>query len=158
MYSFLNLFELLWIRLLVVVRDPVTRAISDYAQAASKRKEMKSFEDLAFLNQTTGIIYFTINFDKNQSEIECYIFFLVFFFRCSRYKMGPNQNRTLYTLFGTLVSIFSSVTILIHQWWTLNCWSSVSFFYHFDALCVIHIMRTLKWNIFNIFSFVSLKI
>lgn len=41
-------------RLLVVVRDPVTRAISDYTQAASKRKEMKSFEELAFLNQTTG--------------------------------------------------------------------------------------------------------
>lgn len=41
-------------RLLVVVRDPVTRAISDYAQAASKRKEMKSFEELAFINQTIG--------------------------------------------------------------------------------------------------------
>lgn len=41
-------------RLLVVVRDPVTRAISDYAQAASKRKEMKTFEELAFLNLTSG--------------------------------------------------------------------------------------------------------
>lgn len=41
-------------RLLVVVRDPVTRAISDYTQAASKRKEMKTFEELAFLNQTIG--------------------------------------------------------------------------------------------------------
>lgn len=41
-------------RLLVVVRDPVTRAISDYTQAASKRKELKSFEELAFLNSTTG--------------------------------------------------------------------------------------------------------
>lgn len=39
-------------RLLVVVRDPVTRAISDYTQAASKRKEMKSFEDMAFSNKT----------------------------------------------------------------------------------------------------------
>lgn len=37
-----------------MVRDPVTRAISDYTQAASKRKEMKTFEELAFLNQTTG--------------------------------------------------------------------------------------------------------
>lgn len=40
-------------RLLVVVRDPVTRAISDYTQAASKRKEMKTFEQLAFLNRST---------------------------------------------------------------------------------------------------------
>lgn len=37
-----------------MVRDPVTRAISDYAQAASKRKKMKSFEELAFVNQSTG--------------------------------------------------------------------------------------------------------
>ncbi|XP_039290480.1 heparan sulfate glucosamine 3-O-sulfotransferase 6 [Nilaparvata lugens] len=39
-------------KLLVVVRDPVTRAISDYTQVASKRlnKDMKSFEELAFVN------------------------------------------------------------------------------------------------------------
>lgn len=58
--KFLTSLMILWcilcfkFRLLVVVRDPVTRAISDYTQAASKRKEMKSFEELAFLNQTTG--------------------------------------------------------------------------------------------------------
>ena len=43
-------------RLLVVVRDPVTRAISDYTQAASKKKEMKKFEELAFLNGTSGVV------------------------------------------------------------------------------------------------------
>ncbi|EAT38321.1 AAEL009777-PA [Aedes aegypti] len=41
-------------KLLVVVRDPVTRAISDYTQARSKKKDMKRFEELAFLNGTSG--------------------------------------------------------------------------------------------------------
>jgi len=39
-------------RLLVVVRDPVTRALSDYAQSASKRLapgRIADFRDLAFL-------------------------------------------------------------------------------------------------------------
>lgn len=39
-------------KLLVVVRDPVTRAISDYTQAASKKPDMRRFEDLAFPNGT----------------------------------------------------------------------------------------------------------
>lgn len=39
-------------RLLVVVRDPVTRAISDYTQAASKKEGMKKFEELAFVNES----------------------------------------------------------------------------------------------------------
>ncbi|KAF4531950.1 hypothetical protein B566_EDAN006642 [Ephemera danica] len=43
-------------KLLVVVRDPVTRAISDYTQAASKRPGMHRFEDLAFLNGTSGLV------------------------------------------------------------------------------------------------------
>lgn len=43
-------------KLLVVVRDPVTRAISDYAQTASKRRDMRSFDELAFLNATTGLV------------------------------------------------------------------------------------------------------
>lgn len=34
----------------MVVRDPVTRAISDYTQAASKKSDMKRFEELAFIN------------------------------------------------------------------------------------------------------------
>ncbi|KAH8238224.1 hypothetical protein KR032_001305 [Drosophila birchii] len=37
-------------KLLIVVRDPVTRAISDYTQAASKKADMKRFEQLAFVN------------------------------------------------------------------------------------------------------------
>lgn len=43
-------------RLLVVVRDPVTRAISDYTQAASKKPGMKKFEELVFLNASYGNI------------------------------------------------------------------------------------------------------
>ncbi|XP_018329717.1 heparan sulfate glucosamine 3-O-sulfotransferase 3B1 [Agrilus planipennis] len=38
------------IKLLVIVRDPVTRAISDYTQAISKKPEMQSFERLVFFN------------------------------------------------------------------------------------------------------------
>ena len=37
-------------KLIVVVRDPVTRAISDYTQVKSKRADMPRFEELAFLN------------------------------------------------------------------------------------------------------------
>lgn len=45
------------VRLLVVVRDPVTRAISDYTQSTSKRKkDTPSFEDMAFLNASTGLV------------------------------------------------------------------------------------------------------
>lgn len=43
-------------KLLVVVRDPVTRAMSDYAQTASKRPEIKPFERLAFLNQSAATV------------------------------------------------------------------------------------------------------
>lgn len=39
-------------KLLVVVRDPVTRAISDYTQAVSKKPDMPQFEELAFFNYT----------------------------------------------------------------------------------------------------------
>lgn len=44
------------VKLLVVLRDPVTRAISDYAQTASKRPEVKTFDDLVFANFTTGLV------------------------------------------------------------------------------------------------------
>jgi len=37
------------VRLLVVVRDPVTRAVSDYTQAATKRPDIVPFEQLAFV-------------------------------------------------------------------------------------------------------------
>lgn len=42
-------------KLLVVVRDPVTRAISDYTQAISKKPDMRPFEELTFINGTNGI-------------------------------------------------------------------------------------------------------
>lgn len=38
------------VKLLVVVRDPVTRAISDYTQVSSKRPDIRKFEDLAFVD------------------------------------------------------------------------------------------------------------
>ncbi|XP_069994883.1 heparan sulfate glucosamine 3-O-sulfotransferase 3A1, partial [Penaeus vannamei] len=45
------------IRLLLVVREPVTRALSDYAQGLSKREgSHKSFEEMAFVNVTTGLV------------------------------------------------------------------------------------------------------
>ncbi|KAJ1130609.1 hypothetical protein NDU88_008960 [Pleurodeles waltl] len=43
-------------RLIVVVRDPVTRAISDYTQTLSKRPDIPPFENLAFKNRTRGLI------------------------------------------------------------------------------------------------------
>ena len=44
------------VKLLVVVRDPVTRAISDWTQAASKRPNVKPFEEMAFLDNITGLV------------------------------------------------------------------------------------------------------
>ncbi|XP_075873537.1 heparan sulfate glucosamine 3-O-sulfotransferase 3B1-like [Nelusetta ayraudi] len=43
-------------KLIVVVRDPVTRAISDYTQTLSKKPDIPSFESLAFKNRSTGLI------------------------------------------------------------------------------------------------------
>lgn len=42
------------VKLIVVVRDPVTRAISDYTQIISKTPDIPSFESLAFKNRSTG--------------------------------------------------------------------------------------------------------
>lgn len=42
------------VKLIVVVRDPVTRAISDYTQIISKTPDIPPFESLAFKNRTTG--------------------------------------------------------------------------------------------------------
>lgn len=39
-----------------MVRDPVTRAISDYTQAASKKADMKRFEHLAFVNGSYSLV------------------------------------------------------------------------------------------------------
>ncbi|KAI1884360.1 hypothetical protein AGOR_G00225610 [Albula goreensis] len=41
-------------KLIVVVRDPVTRAISDYAQTLSKHPSTPSFQSLAFRNRSAG--------------------------------------------------------------------------------------------------------
>ncbi|XP_032896794.1 heparan sulfate glucosamine 3-O-sulfotransferase 4-like [Amblyraja radiata] len=43
-------------KLVVVVRNPVTRAISDYTQTLSKKPEIPTFEVLAFKNRTLGLI------------------------------------------------------------------------------------------------------
>ncbi|KAF0024976.1 hypothetical protein F2P81_021857 [Scophthalmus maximus] len=43
-------------KLIVVVRDPVTRAVSDYTQTLSKSPGLPSFQNLAFRNATTGLI------------------------------------------------------------------------------------------------------
>ncbi|KAL0984369.1 hypothetical protein UPYG_G00140550 [Umbra pygmaea] len=43
-------------KLIVVVRDPVTRAISDYTQTLSKTPDLPSFQDLAFRNQSLGLV------------------------------------------------------------------------------------------------------
>jgi len=40
------------VKLIVVVRDPVTRALSDYTQALLKRPDLPSFKTLAFGNAT----------------------------------------------------------------------------------------------------------
>ncbi|KAE8284450.1 Heparan sulfate glucosamine 3-O-sulfotransferase 3B1 [Larimichthys crocea] len=43
-------------KLIVVVRDPVTRAVSDYTQTLTKSPGLPSFQNLAFRNTTTGLI------------------------------------------------------------------------------------------------------
>ncbi|XP_053721382.1 heparan sulfate glucosamine 3-O-sulfotransferase 2-like [Synchiropus splendidus] len=43
-------------KLIVVVRDPVTRAISDYTQTLTKTPDLPSFQELAFRNQTLGVV------------------------------------------------------------------------------------------------------
>lgn len=44
------------VKLIVVVRNPITRAISDYTQTLSKKPEIPTFEVLAFKNRTLGLI------------------------------------------------------------------------------------------------------
>lgn len=43
-------------KLIVVFRDPVTRAISDYAQLASRNPGVKTFEEMVFVNNRTRIV------------------------------------------------------------------------------------------------------
>eukprot|EP00106_Octopus_bimaculoides_P001711 XP_014769153.1 PREDICTED: heparan sulfate glucosamine 3-O-sulfotransferase 6-like [Octopus bimaculoides] len=44
------------VKLIVVVRDPVTRAISDYTQTMTKRHTIRQFEQMAFVNNSTRIV------------------------------------------------------------------------------------------------------
>ncbi|XP_020491970.1 heparan sulfate glucosamine 3-O-sulfotransferase 6 [Labrus bergylta] len=43
-------------KLIVVVRDPVTRAVSDYTQTLSKNPGLPSFQSLALKNSSSGLI------------------------------------------------------------------------------------------------------
>jgi len=43
-------------KMILVVRDPITRAISDYAQGVSKQNNDKSFEEMVFINNRTKVI------------------------------------------------------------------------------------------------------
>lgn len=43
-------------KLILVVRDPVTRAISDYTQTVIKRPGMRPFEQMAILDNITGMV------------------------------------------------------------------------------------------------------
>ncbi|XP_029433230.1 heparan sulfate glucosamine 3-O-sulfotransferase 2 [Rhinatrema bivittatum] len=43
-------------KLIVVVRNPVTRAISDYTQTLSKKPDIPSFQELAFQNWSSGVV------------------------------------------------------------------------------------------------------
>lgn len=44
------------VRMIVVVRDPATRALSDYTQAITKRPNLGPFERMAFLDNVTGLV------------------------------------------------------------------------------------------------------
>lgn len=44
------------VKLIVVVRDPVTRAISDYTQLSVKNHNMSSFERMAFIDNTSRLV------------------------------------------------------------------------------------------------------
>ncbi|XP_054849495.1 heparan sulfate glucosamine 3-O-sulfotransferase 2-like [Eublepharis macularius] len=43
-------------KLIVVVRNPVTRAISDYTQTLSKKPDIPTFEGLSFHNRSLGLV------------------------------------------------------------------------------------------------------
>uniref|UniRef100_A0A6J0UIB9 Sulfotransferase n=1 Tax=Pogona vitticeps TaxID=103695 RepID=A0A6J0UIB9_9SAUR len=43
-------------KLIVVVRNPVTRAISDYTQTLLKKPDIPTFEELSFLNRSLGLV------------------------------------------------------------------------------------------------------
>lgn len=43
-------------RLLLVVRNPVTRALSDYTQSLSKHRSRRAFEELVFVKSSSGLV------------------------------------------------------------------------------------------------------
>ncbi len=57
------------VRLIVVVRDPVTRAVSDYTQAAAKRPDLEPFDQLAFLDRpSSGLLAATSRFFQQRDD------------------------------------------------------------------------------------------
>jgi len=80
------------VRLLVVVRDPVTRAVSDYTQAATKRPDIAPFEQLAFVASPRN---FT---DRAHLGL----------FRCFSIHPPPFSTRATLTV---IVSFLKSITI-----------------------------------------------
>lgn len=57
-----------------MVRNPVTRAISDYTQSFSKNKDMKSFEELSFVNASAS--YEIVNTNYGSIRIGVYAKYL----------------------------------------------------------------------------------
>lgn len=57
-------------KLIVVVRNPVTRAISDYTQTLSKKPDIPTFEELAFKNRSLGLV------DSSWNAIRIGMYFL----------------------------------------------------------------------------------
>ncbi|XP_008576647.1 PREDICTED: LOW QUALITY PROTEIN: heparan sulfate glucosamine 3-O-sulfotransferase 3A1, partial [Galeopterus variegatus] len=49
-------YNVCYTKLLFLLGDPVTRAISDYTQTLSKRPDIPSFESLTFRNRSAGVI------------------------------------------------------------------------------------------------------
>lgn len=68
-------------KLLIVVRDPVTRSISDYTQAVSKKPDMALFERLAFTNNTpSGSL--VVDTSWGPIKLGLYSRYLVHWLRC----------------------------------------------------------------------------
>lgn len=61
------------VRLIVVLRDPVTRALSDYTQTSVKRRRsMPTFEQLAFVHSDSGDVNVTVNTSWRAIQIGLY--------------------------------------------------------------------------------------
>ncbi|KAI1884779.1 hypothetical protein AGOR_G00230020 [Albula goreensis] len=78
-------------KLIVVVRNPVTRAISDYTQTLSKRPDIPSFEELAFKNRSLG----QVNTSWNAIRIGMYTLHLenwLQYFRLSQFHFVSGER------------------------------------------------------------------